>query len=226
MYLYVKTHNITGLKYLGKTVQNPFKYKGSGIVWLRHINKYGYDVTTEILLETNDNNLLKETGIFYSELWNIVESKTWANLMIEQGGGGDTSNAPNFIESMKNKNVSGIKNPFYGRYHSEETKKKISDANKGKNKGISKSEETRKRMSENNARYWTGKDSWNKGKTGLQKQDPTQILKKSKPIIFNTNAYISISEAERRTGLSSYKICKQCKFISFEEFIHLNLLEK
>ena len=37
MYLYVKTHNKSGLKYLGKTIQNPFKYKGSGTYWLRHI---------------------------------------------------------------------------------------------------------------------------------------------------------------------------------------------
>jgi hypothetical protein len=31
IYLYKKTHNITGLKYLGKTAQsNPYKYPGSG----------------------------------------------------------------------------------------------------------------------------------------------------------------------------------------------------
>jgi hypothetical protein len=28
--LYIKTHNTTGMKYLGKTTRNPFKYRGSG----------------------------------------------------------------------------------------------------------------------------------------------------------------------------------------------------
>ena len=63
--LYVKTHNVTGLKYLGKTVQNPYEYTGSGTHWLRHLKKYGTDVTTEILLETDDKKLLKEKGIYY-----------------------------------------------------------------------------------------------------------------------------------------------------------------
>jgi len=48
-YLYVKTHNGTGLKYFGKTVKDPHKYFGSGKYWVRHLEKYGRDVTTEIL---------------------------------------------------------------------------------------------------------------------------------------------------------------------------------
>ena len=45
IYLYLKQHNITGLKYFGKTEQNPYKYKGSGIYWLRHLKN-----TEEIFL--------------------------------------------------------------------------------------------------------------------------------------------------------------------------------
>jgi 5-methylcytosine-specific restriction endonuclease McrA len=41
IYLYVKTHNKTGLKYLGKTEQDPFVYLGSGKRWLNHLNKHG-----------------------------------------------------------------------------------------------------------------------------------------------------------------------------------------
>lgn len=36
-HLYKKTHNITGLKYLGQTTKNPYKYRGSGTYWKRHI---------------------------------------------------------------------------------------------------------------------------------------------------------------------------------------------
>jgi len=49
-YLYVKTHNVTGLNYLGyTTAKDPHNYKGSGTYWKRHIKKYGYDFTTSIL---------------------------------------------------------------------------------------------------------------------------------------------------------------------------------
>ena len=87
-YLYVKIHNVTGLKYLGKTSRNDvYIYEGSGKYWQRHIKKYGYDVTTHILLVTEDINELKETGIFFSKLFNVVKSKEWANLMEENGNG-------------------------------------------------------------------------------------------------------------------------------------------
>ena len=87
-YLYVKTHNKTGLKYLGKTKKDPFKYKGSGTFWSRHIKKHGYDVATEILKECTSNSEIKEWGSYYSKLWNVVESSSWANLCDETGDGG------------------------------------------------------------------------------------------------------------------------------------------
>lgn len=34
IYLYVKRHNATGLRYLGKTTaKDPYRYKGSGVEW-------------------------------------------------------------------------------------------------------------------------------------------------------------------------------------------------
>ena len=88
IYLYLKTHNKTGLKYLGKTVQDPYVYQGSGKIWKYHIKKHGYDVTTEILLETNDEVELRDIGMYYSDMWNIVESPAFANLKSEEGDGG------------------------------------------------------------------------------------------------------------------------------------------
>ena len=89
IYLYVKTHTTTGLKYLGKTIRSDVhEYTGSGRCWLRHLAKPGKHYTTEILLATADKQELKETGIFFSQLWNIVESTGWANLMLEAGCGG------------------------------------------------------------------------------------------------------------------------------------------
>lgn len=88
MYLYLKTHNKTGLKYLGKTEQDPFKYNGSGKYWKKHLKKHGYDIDTQILLQTEDAEEIKKAGISYSKLWNIVESDEWANFRPEEGDGG------------------------------------------------------------------------------------------------------------------------------------------
>lgn len=88
IYLYKKTHKKTGLKYLGKTTQDPYKYNGSGVYWERHLKTHGYDIETEILFETLNKEELKEQGLYYTKLWNIVESDEWANLKPETGDGG------------------------------------------------------------------------------------------------------------------------------------------
>lgn len=88
IYLYVKTHNVTGLKYLGKTKQDPYKYKGSGKYWTNHIEKHGYNVTTEVIGIFQSNQELVKVSKVLSETWNIVESNQWANLKLELGDGG------------------------------------------------------------------------------------------------------------------------------------------
>lgn len=99
-YLYIKTHNVTGLKYFGKTVgSNPESYKGSGIRWLNHINYHGNDVTTEILGYFTDEEECKKVALEFSRKNNIVESSEWANLEPENGIKGG------FIEATGKKNT-------------------------------------------------------------------------------------------------------------------------
>lgn len=87
-HLYVKTHNKTGLKYLGRTgASDPHKYQGSGSYWKRHILQHGYNVTTDIIGTYSTIEELRKIGLYYSKLWNIVESDEWANLMEEAGDG-------------------------------------------------------------------------------------------------------------------------------------------
>lgn len=107
IYLYIKTHRKTGLKYLGKTIQDPYTYKGSGKRWSAHIEKHGNDVDTEILKECKDNEEVRTWGLHYSNLWKVVDSPEWANLKPESGDGG----------------------PFS---HTEEAKIKIGNAFRGK----------------------------------------------------------------------------------------------
>jgi hypothetical protein len=105
IYLYKKTHNVTGLQYLGKTTRNPFTYKGSGVYWSTHIKKHGYDVTTVKLKECGTNEEVKKWGLYYSNLWNVVVNSLWANLIPESGEGSDGS-----INIIKDETILGIKN--------------------------------------------------------------------------------------------------------------------
>jgi len=90
-FLYVKTHNITGFKYFGKTIkENVQKYRGSGTHWLRHIRKHGYDVTTEIIGYYIDKDECVAAALKFSIENDIINSLVWANLINENGldGGG------------------------------------------------------------------------------------------------------------------------------------------
>ena len=148
IYLYVKTHQKTGLKYLGMTTKfDPHKYKGSGKLWKQHLKEYGNSYTTDILLGTTDKEEIKKAGTYYSRLWNVVKSAEWANQKIESGTGGWTPNTDIIpwnkgvqmtseqkkkISKSKKGRFTGNNNPFYGKQHTAETKEKISASNKGK----------------------------------------------------------------------------------------------
>lgn len=102
IYLYVKTHNKTKLKYFGKTTsKNPYKYRGSGVYWKKHIKKHGYDVHTEIIgifLYEDECCIVAKK---FSEDNNIVESKDWANFKIENGLDGGFSHLNDGSSSHK-----------------------------------------------------------------------------------------------------------------------------
>ena len=91
--LYLKTHNKTGMKYLGITTGDPINsYKGSGAEWKKHIKEHGkHDVTTEILYEeplpvgNKTTNKFKQICKEYSDLFNVVKNKNFANLKPEDG---------------------------------------------------------------------------------------------------------------------------------------------
>jgi len=148
-WLYVKQHNQTGLKYFGKTVRNPYKYKGSGKKWVAHINKHGNDVTTIWVELFTDQNLIREFALKFSEENQIVESNDWANLKPEDGLWGGSAKGTNAGKVRTEEHCRKISEKAKGRKHSsetimlmslqrkgrqlaEETKQKIGKANKGK----------------------------------------------------------------------------------------------
>ena len=87
IYLYIKQHSNTKLKYFGKTMKSdPFKYLGSGTRWLNHIKKHGKDkVVTLEIWGFDDQDLCSEFALAFSKKNNIVESTEWANLRPENG---------------------------------------------------------------------------------------------------------------------------------------------
>jgi hypothetical protein len=120
IYLYKKTHNKTGFKYLGKTIQDPYKYMGSGTDWVPHIKEHGCDVTTEILKECQSNEELNYWGRYYSKLWSVADSTEWANKIPETGGGvGGKVGVPRSAKTKEKLRIAQA-----GRKHTEEHKRK------------------------------------------------------------------------------------------------------
>lgn len=163
IYLYLKTHKKSGLKYFGKTVKDPFRYKGSGKRWLNHLKVHGNEVNTEILFKSSDINECRKFAIDYSLKNNIVNNPLYANLIEETLTGGDTSHTVNYQKSRSimsrkakkrstsekmslvgsfNKGVpksenhkSNISKSLLGRKVSDSVGKKISESKSGRPNG-------------------------------------------------------------------------------------------
>lgn len=136
IYLYVKQHAKTGLKYFGRTTSNnPFKYKGSGTYWTRHCYTHGWDEvrTTEVWGFDNQEECTY-FALRFSKDNNIVESHDFANLEVEDGCNGKPLGAkvPEYsrirykIRSDKQiEQFVKMKSLNKGRKHTDESKAKM-----------------------------------------------------------------------------------------------------
>src|ERR1017187_7792815 len=130
--LLLKIHNKTGLKYLCKTEKDDYiNYLGSGTDWKPHLKKYGRDVSTELLFETENFEEFRKVALAESIERDIVNSKEYANLKMEVGDGGDYWSGkehPNFGKHYNQRE----NHPNFGKHPPEETKKKLRDSHIGK----------------------------------------------------------------------------------------------
>ena len=137
-YLYHKM-SPSGLNYLGITHKNPYKYGGSGVYWKKHLKAHNVkinEIQTLILFETSNYSELCQRGIYYSELYDIVNSDKWANLIPETGeksvlGMKHSEETKKKISEIHKGRFCGEKNPMFGKPVSQETRDKISEANIG-----------------------------------------------------------------------------------------------
>lgn len=119
IHLYVKIHTKTNLKYFGKTTVDPYKYLGSGKRWKNHIKAHGKEhVKTLKVWSFLDLQEAKEFAIKFSNDNQIVTTKGWANLIIENA----TDGLPPGLK--------GEKAPFYGKTHSSENKQLFAELGK------------------------------------------------------------------------------------------------
>lgn len=158
-YLYIKQHTITGKLYFGKSSRNlngMLKYRGSGKYWKDHFKFHGKEHVITLWHQLYDNVFdLVADALSMSKSFDIVNSDSWANLQYENGLDGGT------LASDKTKKIlsemrMGSKNNFYGKTHTDESRKLISISQKGISKNLSEDylEKLIIRMSgENNFNY-------------------------------------------------------------------------
>ena len=181
IYLLLKTHNDTKLKYLCKhygTEESCFTYTGSGTYWKNHIKKHGNNVETIIVDVFDDIESFKKVSIALSEELDIVNSKEYANLVIEDGhGGAESMHTPDArkkaVATMKKRwEVSGrsekerVRDKRHGVMQRGKTmKERLNDPNWiSPNKGMTMKERLNDPNWVNPQKGKSGKPAWNKGK--------------------------------------------------------------
>lgn len=161
-YIYKTTNLINGKIYIGQKKATKFlgeKYLGSGRVFKQAISKYGREnFKVELLEEIDCLEKMDEREIYWIAYFNATNGEIGYN----RSEGGNV-----------NRTMVGENNPFYGKHHSEETRKMMSEHNsrymlgkhhseetkqkiREKNLGKYVSDETRRKISEHNARARLG----------------------------------------------------------------------
>lgn len=177
IYIYKTSNKINGKIYVGQhqfaSLLKDDVYLGSGKLIKLAIKKYGKENFSKeiitIAMSPSEADVLEK---YYIEKYDATNPKIGYNLML----GGQSSRGSFTKETLERMSLAkrGKPSPKRGCHLSEETRKRISEAQKDKTKkghpwttemrekleGRKRSAEARKRMSDSHK----GKDPWNKGK--------------------------------------------------------------
>lgn len=204
-YLYIKTHNITGLKYFGKTTNDPHKYLGSGKRWRAHLRVHGNDIRTEILGYYINEVECRIAANTFSRDNDIAGSEMWANLIAENGTDGGATGRTNY-------------SPM-----SDETKEKLSKSNKGKKpwntglRGVTpgnkkpKTIEQKKKISQSLTGRKRSPESVAKGAEKLKGRKRPEVSKKLTGRIISDQTKEKMSIAQQNRGPMSNETKEKIK---------------
>lgn len=138
-YIYKTTNLVDGKIYIGQKKSPKFLgkgYLGSGKVLKQAVSKYGEDnFKVELIEEIDCVEKMDEREIYWIAQYNATNREIGYN----RSKGGNV-----------NRTMVGENNPFYGKHHSEETRKKMSEHNSLYMLGKHHSEETKQKISDSN----------------------------------------------------------------------------
>jgi group I intron endonuclease len=146
--------------YIGIGTDNNFKRsrtrKGRNNIWKKIANKTEFEV--EILFYDIDIEEAKKKEIEFISFYGRIANND--GILANLSGGGDSSFNPSFLTRQKiSIATKGDKNPFYGKKHTQETRRLLSEMQKGKKRGPL-SDATKSKISE----AQKGRTTWTKGK--------------------------------------------------------------
>lgn len=228
--VYCHTNKINGKKYIGITSAKPERrwQNGKGYKKNKHFNsaieKYGWDnFYHTILFEdlTKEQAELKE--ILLIKIYKTNESEFGYN--ISNGGetkGKHSEETKKLLSDLAKQRYTIEKNPMYNRRHTEASRKKMSEALKGRviseetkqkisiaNKNKIVTQETRDKLS----KALKGKPSKTKGQKRSEefKKRISEIHKKSVMCLNDNRIFNSITEASVFYNVDNSSIGKICK---------------
>ena len=152
-YIYLMTNKVNGHKYIGQHAKPEFDndYYGSGTNLIKAFNKYGKEnFTREILAWAETKEELDRLEIELIGKYDAVNSDEYYNIV--PGGSGVGS---------------GELHPRYGKHHTEETKRRISESLSGENslwlgKHFSEEHKIKIKISEANKGHQVNEETRNK----------------------------------------------------------------
>ena len=156
-YIYLITDTTNNMKYVGQHHYNKEgeldpNYHGSGIIISRIYKERPETLKEEYIKTCYSDSEMNDDEKYYIKLYKTLYPNGY-NL----SEGGDGVLPSEETRRKMSEAMSGEKNPFYGRHHSEESKKKISDTHKGLLSGEKHpfygrhlSEETKRKLSKAN----------------------------------------------------------------------------